>query len=86
MFHFSNLNDHDLEAILFSCYLLKVVPKTMYMTLAVAGWVNRFANAGDTAAEIAGNTAYRVRFSIIPINLHLESRTRFLFVYYRDCI
>ncbi|KAA8533682.1 hypothetical protein F0562_031199 [Nyssa sinensis] len=25
------------------------------------GWVNRFANAGDTAAEIAGNTAYRLR-------------------------
>lgn len=32
----------------------------------VTGWVNRFANAGDTAVEIAGNTAYRVRliFSI----------------------
>lgn len=27
----------------------------------VTGWVNRFANAGDTAVEIAGNTAYRVR-------------------------
>ncbi|KAL0317825.1 UNVERIFIED_CONTAM: hypothetical protein Sangu_2196800 [Sesamum angustifolium] len=25
------------------------------------GWVNRFANAGDTAVEIAGNTAYRFR-------------------------
>ncbi|KAI3731331.1 hypothetical protein L1987_62519 [Smallanthus sonchifolius] len=25
------------------------------------GWVNRFANAGDTAVEIAGNTAYRLR-------------------------
>ncbi|XP_028067263.1 deSI-like protein At4g17486 isoform X2 [Camellia sinensis] len=24
------------------------------------GWVNRFANAGDTAAEIAGNTALRL--------------------------
>ena len=26
-----------------------------------AGWVNRFAHAGDAAVEIAGNTAYRVR-------------------------
>ncbi|KAJ9553043.1 hypothetical protein OSB04_017088 [Centaurea solstitialis] len=25
------------------------------------GWVNRFANAGDTAVEIAGNTAVRLR-------------------------
>ncbi|KAK1415233.1 hypothetical protein QVD17_31007 [Tagetes erecta] len=25
------------------------------------GWVNRFANAGDSAVEIAGNTAYRFR-------------------------
>ncbi|GLT31216.1 hypothetical protein SLA2020_059680 [Shorea laevis] len=25
------------------------------------GWVNRFANAGDTALEIAGNTALRLR-------------------------
>ncbi|KAI3471164.1 hypothetical protein Pfo_027827 [Paulownia fortunei] len=25
------------------------------------GWVNRFAHAGDTAVEIAGNTAYRLR-------------------------
>ncbi|KAI7731136.1 hypothetical protein M8C21_013908 [Ambrosia artemisiifolia] len=25
------------------------------------GWVNRFANAGDTAVEIAGTTAYRFR-------------------------
>lgn len=25
------------------------------------GWVNRFANAGDTAVEIAGNTAFRLR-------------------------
>lgn len=25
------------------------------------GWVNRFANAGDTAVEIAGNTAFRLK-------------------------
>ncbi|KAM7268187.1 hypothetical protein ACFE04_010353 [Oxalis oulophora] len=25
------------------------------------GWVNRFANAGDTAMEVAGNTAFRFR-------------------------
>ncbi|KAL2920746.1 hypothetical protein RDABS01_012237 [Bienertia sinuspersici] len=25
------------------------------------GWVNRFAHAGDAAAEIAGNTAYRLK-------------------------
>lgn len=28
----------------------------------LTGWVNRFAHAGDAAVEIAGNTAYRVRF------------------------
>lgn len=28
----------------------------------VVGWVNRFANAGDAALEVAGNTAVRVRF------------------------
>ena len=27
----------------------------------MTGWVNRFANAGDTAMEVAGNTALRVR-------------------------
>ncbi|KAK4431447.1 hypothetical protein Salat_0906800 [Sesamum alatum] len=27
----------------------------------VTGWVNRFANAGDTAIEIAENTAYRLK-------------------------
>jgi hypothetical protein len=26
----------------------------------IPGWVNRFANAGDTALEVAGNTAMRV--------------------------
>ncbi|EPS61570.1 hypothetical protein M569_13226, partial [Genlisea aurea] len=29
--------------------------------LKLPGWVNRFANAGDTAVEIAGNTACRLR-------------------------
>ncbi|KAL8534466.1 hypothetical protein ACS0TY_010469 [Phlomoides rotata] len=29
------------------------------------GWVNRFAHAGDAAVEIAGNTAYRVRFYLL---------------------
>ena len=28
------------------------------------GWVNRFANAGDIAMEVAGNTALRVRLFI----------------------
>lgn len=28
----------------------------------MTGWVNRFANAGDTAMEVAGNTALRVRY------------------------
>ncbi|KAF5947330.1 hypothetical protein HYC85_013287 [Camellia sinensis] len=28
---------------------------------SVTGWVNRFANAGDAASEIAGNTALRLR-------------------------
>jgi hypothetical protein len=27
----------------------------------LTGWVNRFANAGDAAMEVAGNTALRVR-------------------------
>lgn len=31
--------------------------------LQLAGWVNRFANAGDTAMVVAGNTAYRVGIS-----------------------
>ncbi|PNX73272.1 hypothetical protein L195_g029171 [Trifolium pratense] len=26
----------------------------------MTGWVNRFANAGDTAMEVAGNTALRL--------------------------
>ena len=30
----------------------------------VVGWVNRFANAGDAALEVAGNTAVRVRFAL----------------------
>lgn len=34
----------------------------------VTGWVNRFANAGDTAVEIAGNTAYRVRYQSHSVN------------------
>lgn len=32
------------------------------LTIFVTGWVNRFANAGDAAIEIAENTAVRVRF------------------------
>lgn len=28
----------------------------------MAGWVNRFANAGDTAMEVAENTALRVSY------------------------
>lgn len=35
----------------------------MFLLASVTGWVNRFANAGDTAAEIVGNTAFRVRLS-----------------------
>lgn len=34
---------------------------TLYLTASMTGWVNRFANAGDTAMEVAGNTALRVR-------------------------
>jgi hypothetical protein len=34
----------------------------MHILIAfVTGWVNRFANAGDAAMEVAGNTALRVR-------------------------
>lgn len=29
--------------------------------VSLTGWVNRFANAGDAALEVAGNTALRVR-------------------------
>ena len=31
----------------------------------VTGWVNRFANAGDAAMEVAGNTALRVRETVL---------------------
>ena len=37
--------------------------------LHLAGWVNRFANAGDTAMEVAGTTAMKVySFAQILIN------------------
>jgi hypothetical protein len=36
---------------------------TMYSySFFMTGWVNRFANAGDTAMEVAGNTALRVSY------------------------
>lgn len=31
-------------------------------TPSIAGWVNRFAHAGDTAVEVAGTTALRVSY------------------------
>ncbi|KAL1552843.1 deSI-like protein [Salvia divinorum] len=42
------------------------------------GWVNRFANAGDTAVEIAGNTAYRFRQAKTEIVTASKVAYRFL--------
>ncbi|KAL7214225.1 hypothetical protein ACSBR1_026609 [Camellia fascicularis] len=42
------------------------------------GWVNRFANAGDTAAEIAGNTALRLRQAKTEIVTASKVAYRFL--------
>ncbi|CAK9185066.1 unnamed protein product [Ilex paraguariensis] len=40
------------------------------------GWVNRFAHAGDTAAEIAESAASRVRLSYLSlISLHINRKT-----------
>lgn len=36
---------------------------------SLTGWVNRFANAGDTAVELAGNTAFRVSIFICAVLL-----------------
>lgn len=43
------------------------------------GWVNRFANAGDTAMEVAGNTALRFRQAKTEIVSASKSACRFLF-------
>ncbi|CAJ2658996.1 unnamed protein product [Trifolium pratense] len=40
----------------------------------MTGWVNRFANAGDTAMEIAGNTALRVSYDFKTLFLSVVSR------------
>ncbi|XP_073292937.1 deSI-like protein At4g17486 [Primulina huaijiensis] len=42
------------------------------------GWVNRFANAGDTAVEIAGNTASRFRQAKAEIATASKVAYRFL--------
>lgn len=42
------------------------------------GWVNRFANAGDTAVEIAGNTAFRLRQAKTEIVTASKVAYRFL--------
>ncbi|XP_073310719.1 uncharacterized protein [Primulina huaijiensis] len=42
------------------------------------GWVNRFAHAGDTAVEIAGNTAYRFRQAKAEIVTASKVAYRFL--------
>jgi hypothetical protein len=33
----------------------------LILSIKLAGWVNRFANAGDTAVVVAENTAVKVR-------------------------
>jgi hypothetical protein len=45
-------------------------PEVDAPVICLTGWVNRFANAGDAAMEIAGNTAFRVRSS--PVFLFLS--------------
>nr|GME06282.1 deSI-like protein At4g17486 [Ipomoea batatas] len=42
------------------------------------GWVNRFANAGDAAVEIAGNTAFRLRQAKTEIVTASKVAYRFL--------
>lgn len=42
------------------------------------GWVNRFANAGDSAVEIAGNTAFRLRQAKTEIVTASKVAYRFL--------
>ncbi|KAK9665437.1 hypothetical protein RND81_14G112300 [Saponaria officinalis] len=42
------------------------------------GWVNRFANAGDAAVEIAGNTAYRFKQAKTEIVTASKVAYRFL--------
>lgn len=42
----------------------------LVLSIFVTGWVNRFANAGDTAIEIAENTALRVRFPSLFRDCH----------------
>ncbi|KAL3630635.1 hypothetical protein CASFOL_023619 [Castilleja foliolosa] len=46
--------------------------------LKLPGWVNRSAHAGDTAAEIAGNTAYRFRQAKTEIVTASKVAYRFL--------
>lgn len=53
-----------------------MVSKSGYAYVVIfAAWVNRFANAGDTAIVVAGNTAERVRDYFITLF------SRFFFFY-----
>ncbi|KAL2334768.1 hypothetical protein Fmac_015981 [Flemingia macrophylla] len=45
---------------------------------SMTGWVNRFANAGDTAMEVAGNTALRFRQAKTEIVTASKVAYRFL--------
>lgn len=51
----------------------------------LTGWVNRFANAGDTAVEIAENTAFRVSsFKLLYILNHKnDQNNQFFNIYYK---
>ncbi|KAG8390338.1 hypothetical protein BUALT_Bualt01G0073200 [Buddleja alternifolia] len=58
VFHFFTISDHGGN--IFSGPF-RGFAATMNLQVFITGWVNRFAHAGDAAAEIAGNTAYRLR-------------------------
>lgn len=62
-FEFSVIHTHKKRS---NCPSYKVLTLIFDLScellLFMTGWVNRFANAGDIAMEVAGNTALTVRF------------------------
>lgn len=65
---------------MFFVCVISVYSDFLILTIFVTGWVNRFANAGDTAIEIAENTAFKVRFCSLVHGLHnlLKKKKSFL--------
>jgi hypothetical protein len=50
-----------------------------FLLFFMTGWVNRFANVGDTAMEVIGNTASRFRQAKTEIVSASKAAYRFLF-------